>query len=1285
MSVQFLGIASGTDWNSYIDSMVQLRSGPMEKLIEQRERLEFNRSVTNTVNQRLLQFDTTLSNLRFESTFLSRTVESSDSGYVSAVAEAGAALGAYNVIVNRLARASRASSGLDGQVFSKVADLSQSQTIGINSLVPYGDFQSVRASASTLIADTQQAGQFGAAITAGDTITITGQLKDTTAVSGTFTFAGDETDTLERLATTIAQVFQGEIGGSVGSNGELVFIETDPSVAGDVTFNTTIPPLDLQFNDADYSGSTLTFGIGNNVAGAGATARRLVHTVAFTTSGSLELNDTTDLATLDQVTGTLDSGDIIRIAGYETNGSSIAPVDFTYTGAAGGQTIADLITSISGAFSSATASYQNGRIVLTADATGPSSLAVSLEFIDQGSATDFELDDFAVAETGRTASSQMITTGSFTVEGTGEHLLSTTDGKAGKIRGNLTLPDPSNTLGSFGVTEFDMLAIDPDGTAGPLGPVTITGLSEYSTLQDLVDVINEQVPTVTAQLDFNGTSYFFELMGNRGGQDIRVYDDASGILQILGAGNPTDIDTAVPDTYATSATTDSDDVTFVAWFRPDSGGPLQRTVWTGDEGGSIDTLIGGVAIVGLGGAFNAGTATVVTANSSELNTEQETYSYQFGSNAIVTDPPAHFPPLDPSLSLAEAGFATTPENAADNPLFHTDGFFTINGVRVNVGDVNTMTVNELLGAINTSGAGVSAYFDAANGRFYLRSNDTGPQNITLGGGGDTSNFLTIAGLTTDSGAVFSAGQQKGSIDTDLPLAQSGFNQTVTSGVFTINNTKITVDAGVDTLEDLISKINNSGAGVIASYDPVSDSIALQQDLDQNPTAYRISIGDAADTSNFLEAAQLTLDTTVPTQIGTTRQTAAFSVNGVSYTRSSNSVDDVVDKLTLSLNAVTTGPVTLTVSADTERIEGAIIDFVVDYNQTLELINGQPLSKEERKYTAELTDEDADQMTLDEIEEYLVRREELMVRDFVSRDSTIRNMSRRIISLVQGPISNGGTFGSLSQIGLATSEIGGGPEVAAISLGRLLYPTSDRETITELVQSSSELQDAIRNSSDDLYELFAGLPESYFTHQGSRDLSGGITVSDSLSFTIGNGSATASVTFNPGTYTQTTVLNAINQQLSSSGLSSSILAYFDASSQLSMRVTELDGQARLQLQDLSTGGDSLLGILGLQPGVFLGPDPSLTSGVARRTRSYVQSITSSGGILMERLKQGGSFDRQIGTYDDAIQRQEDYLLEYQTRLRNQFARLETQLATLQSQSQAIEQALTQLNAATGNNQ
>jgi flagellar hook-associated protein 2 len=70
-------------------------------------------------------------------------------------------------------------------------------------------------------------------------------------------------------------------------------------------------------------------------------------------------------------------------------------------------------------------------------------------------------------------------------------------------------------------------------------------------------------------------------------------------------------------------------------------------------------------------------------------------------------------------------------------------------------------------------------------------------------------------------------------------------------VFTINNTKITIDTGVDTLAEVLEKINRSGAGVIASYDPIADRITLAQDLDAKPTAFRISIGDPADTSNFL--------------------------------------------------------------------------------------------------------------------------------------------------------------------------------------------------------------------------------------------------------------------------------------------------------------------------------------------------------------------------------------------------------------------------------------------------
>ena len=1279
-----LGIASGTDWESYIAALVEAEKGRLDTLTEQRNKLESNRSIMTMINEQFTSLNTTLSALRFESTYLTRLANSSNAGRVSATANVGAETGSYNIEITQLAKASQATSGLGGALYNKIANLSNSQTMGITSLIPYDDFQGTRALSSTLIKDTMQAGQNGAAITAGDSITITGNLKDGTAVTGTFTFAGNENDTLQRLAMTIAQTFEGEIAASVGTNGELIFIETDPSVAGDVTFNTTIPPLDLQFNDNDYSGSTLDFGIGNILAGAGSTARRLVSNFAFTSSGSLELSDATDLATLDQVTGTLNNGDIIRITGTESGGGSITSTDFTYTGAAGGQTIADLITEISGAFTTATASYENGRIVLTDNTTGTSSITIDLEFVDQGSSTEFELGDFSVAEVGRDDSAQMITTSSFTVEGTGEHRLSSTDGKAGKLRGNLTLPDPSNTLESFGVSEFSMLSIDPDGTAGPLGPVTITGLNEYSTIQDLVDAINEQVPTVTAQLYDNGSSYYFEIVGNAGGQDIRVYDDTDGILQILGAGNPTDLDTAAGDPFTTAATTDDDDVTIVDWFTPDNGGPRQRRVWSGDEGSVIDGLIGGVGINAVD--FNdEGVATVVTTNSAELNTQQEMYSYVFGARDIVTTTPAHYPPFDAAMTLAEAGFATTPENSADNPTNHTDGVFSINGVQITVGDVNTITVNELLGTINSSGAGVTATFDESTGRFILRANSRGVEEIDIGATNDTSNFLTIAGLLAETGATEIAGEDEESIDMDLPLSEAGFSESLVSGVFTINDVKITIDVGVDSMDDIIDKINNSGAGVTASYDSVSDSFTLVQDLDEDATRTQIEIGDADDTSNFLEVVALTADTSVATRIGNTRQQSKFTVNGNSYTRDTNSVDDIVEDVTFKLNALTNGPETVTIEADTDKLQDAIIDFVVEFNTTMELVNGKPLSSSEKEKTAELTDEMAENMTLDEMEEYLVTRDELLIREFVSGDSTVRQITQRLINSIQGLVSNSGTFGSLSQIGLATAEVGAGVDAAAVSLSRLMAPTSDRDALTEYIEGNADLQKAIADSAEDLYLLFANVMDSTYIHQGTIDLNGGITVNDELRFTISDGENTANITFNAGTYTQSQILTKLNQSLLSADLSSKLLAYFDFNNQLNLQVTNSDNeQAFVQLTDYSRGADSLVEILGLNQGVFFGPDPRESGGVALRTREFINDITSTGGLVLERLKSNGTFDRQIAVYDDAIEREEAYLTDYEERLRDKFARLETTLSDLQSEQASIEAAIAQWIGSTSDN-
>ena len=87
----------------------------------------------------------------------------------------------------------------------------------------------------------------------------------------------------------------------------------------------------------------------------------------------------------------------------------------------------------------------------------------------------------------------------------------------------------------------------------------------------------------------------------------------------------------------------------------------------------------------------------------------------------------------------------------------TAGTFTINGVKISVS--NSQNLSDILNEINSSTAGVTAVFNAVTGQIQLTNANSGPQSIVLGATGDTSNFLTAAGLTALSGAKTTVGQQ----------------------------------------------------------------------------------------------------------------------------------------------------------------------------------------------------------------------------------------------------------------------------------------------------------------------------------------------------------------------------------------------------------------------------------------------------------------------------------------------------------------------------------------------
>jgi hypothetical protein len=148
-----------------------------------------------------------------------------------------------------------------------------------------------------------------------------------------------------------------------------------------------------------------------------------------------------------------------------------------------------------------------------------------------------------------------------------------------------------------------------------------------------------------------------------------------------------------------------------------------------------------------------------------------------------------------------------------------------------------------------------------------------------------------------------------------PNFESGLN--VTAGSFEINGTTIDVAAD-DTINSVLDKINQSDAGVTATFDAVSETVLLAQ----NTPGSTEDIVLANDTSGFLAAAKLEGAVAVPGEDGTVSedpatpmaeveglsavQSGSISVNGVSIDIDVNtdSLNDVLDRITASEAGVT---------------------------------------------------------------------------------------------------------------------------------------------------------------------------------------------------------------------------------------------------------------------------------------------------------------------------------------------------------------------------------------------
>ena len=209
--------------------------------------------------------------------------------------------------------------------------------------------------------------------------------------------------------------------------------------------------------------------------------------------------------------------------------------------------------------------------------------------------------------------------------------------------------------------------------------------------------------------------------------------------------------------------------------------------------------------------------------------------------------------VDVSTSV---GTAVDPDKAFNgtrdqDPLFEpgqtvTAGSFDVNGVTINVAASDT--INSVVGNINSSGAGVTASFDAVREKVVLTQQTAGSfKQVVLEN--DTSGFLAATKLDAPSSTAGGQGH-----DSDRLISTVADLSEASTGNFEINGVSIAVDVGADSLSDVVARINGSGAGVTASYTESSNVVTI---VSQSKTADLVLDNG---TSNFFSALNITAGT-----------------------------------------------------------------------------------------------------------------------------------------------------------------------------------------------------------------------------------------------------------------------------------------------------------------------------------------------------------------------------------------------------------------------------------------
>ena len=398
-------------------------------------------------------------------------------------------------------------------------------------------------------------------------------------------------------------------------------------------------------------------------------------------------------------------------------------------------------------------------------------------------------------------------------------------------------------------------------------------------------------------------------------------------------------------------------------------------------GGSFDLFAQNTATSSNESVFTATVTNAASRQNYDIFVEQlATYT-----KAISKEPASAV--ADDSTELANIGI--------------TEGSFTVyvDGVKNSINIEDGDTLGDLKSQL--AAAGVKAEIDET-GILTLSSYD-GASEINIGATTDSSNISSLLGLAKQEDGTYTSTSSmfKASTASILTSAESGFNEQITAGTFTIGGATFTIDENT-TLSSLISEINsNDEAQAYAYWDDATGKLNITST--KEGASY---INIEAGTSNFTDVMGFTesewdadgnvVSSKMFTEAQTLGQNAVFTVNGTQITSTSNTVTSDISRIegvTLTLKGVSTeedGNATLSVEQDSTKLVEAVNGFIEAYNAAIDKVN-------------EVTASGAD----------------------LHGETTLTSLRNSIRSYANSSNStNGGVYTLLSQIGISTAEADG---------------------------------------------------------------------------------------------------------------------------------------------------------------------------------------------------------------------------------------------------------------------